>query len=118
MLAVDIHQQIAQGAEGLQRYLTVVDPCAGATVGTDAAPDQAEFRLVGFECVLAEPQPGTGQPADVEFSADVCPIAAAAHNLAIGAVIAPRMMDLPAPVSPVSTVMPLANSISSCSAIA
>jgi hypothetical protein len=111
VLAVNIDKQGAEGAQSCRVAGLAVDVGAGAALAGQHAPEQAV--VVGIEIVRQQPVPRRRESPDVEVRADLRALAAGPDRL--GSARSPRhrprassMMDLPAPVSPVTTVRPSA----------
>ena len=82
MLAVDVDQLLAQGAQLRGRGRRAVDPGAAAALGVHRAPQQQAVVLAGQACRL---QPGAQPRAAVELHADIGLGAAFAHHVGVGA---------------------------------
>jgi len=84
VLAVDVHQLLAQFAQALHRCRLAVDIAAGAAVGAHRAAQDA--LAVEVEFPLFQPLTHGGQSADLEGGADLGAVAAGAHGAAVGAI--------------------------------
>jgi hypothetical protein len=82
MLAMDVDELLAQGAQLRGRGRRAVDPCAAAALDVHRAPQQQATVFAGQACGL---QPGADLCAAVELHADVGLGAALAHHVGIGA---------------------------------
>jgi hypothetical protein len=116
MLAVDFDQRRADRLQGLHADRLIVDEGAGAAIGELHAA-QDHFAVI-VEPVVAEDAAAGWPFGDVEHRGDLALLHAVADQAASprppsASAKASSRMDLPAPVSPVSTARPTENSISS-----
>jgi hypothetical protein len=121
VLAVDVDQQFAQRLEVAKRAGRAIDVAAAAAFGGDHPAQDA--RAVVVQVALGEPGMRFGNVHQVEGGEDVGLVGAGAHHAAVGAIAQGRprassMIDLPAPVSPVITLIPRSSSRSRCSTMA
>ncbi len=87
VLAVDINQHLAQGAQLLQGNRLTVDISLGFAVAADYAAQQAFIGcFVLLQVVFLEPFVGDADLAGIKTGTDVGTLRALAHPLAIGPV--------------------------------
>src|SRR5690606_6983885 len=84
VLAVDVHQELAQLAHQLQRYRAAVDEAFGAAALLDYPPQQA--FAVGAKLVLFQPARRIAVGINLEGGGDLGAVGAGANGIALDAI--------------------------------
>ena len=93
MLTVNVEQQLAHGAQHIDRNALAVDPGAAATVGADHPPQQ-QLAVVRNRLVFKDMSQFAADLSDVYRGAQIGALGTGAHDLGAGAPTAQQLQGI------------------------